>query len=83
MLDIAECALAALKLVSLLFGFIEGGARQCLGPMEIASSSVISVVKKKKKKSNQKCFLVAAVSLFFYSMLSNGLIFFFLKFSAF
>lgn len=50
MLDIAECALAALKLVSLLFGFIEGGARQCLGPMETASSSVISVVKKKKKR---------------------------------
>lgn len=34
--------------VNFLFGFIEGGARQCSGPMEIASSGVISVVKNKR-----------------------------------
>ncbi|XP_037998972.1 STE20/SPS1-related proline-alanine-rich protein kinase isoform X3 [Motacilla alba alba] len=62
--------------VSLLFGFIEEGARQCSGPMEIPSSGVTSVVKKKKKEKviRNVFWWLKDASLFFYSRLSNVLI---------
>lgn len=49
-------ALAALKLVSILLGFMEIEARQSSGSMDITPRDIIYMV---KKKDNEKCFLAA------------------------